>query len=236
MDHYWERLPGPNWFYGADIYRAYVESAKGPSVAVELGSWKGRSASFMGVEIANSGKKIDFYAIDHWHGSEGESAHSADPDVASGRLYDVFLENIAPVAAYVNPIRSHTALAADQFADESVDFLYVDASHTYEGVLRDLIAWYPKVKIGGTIAGDDWRFKSQGEYGVREAVLDFFGQASATIVLQPGSQPNQDWPQWLLVKAPRLRVTSKPRLAARRLSRPFKRLARHVRAARRAAG
>lgn len=43
-------------------------------------------------------------------------------------------------------IRSDTAAAAEQFEDGSVDFLYIDASHTYDAVLADLVAWYPKVK------------------------------------------------------------------------------------------
>lgn len=64
MDHYWRGLPGPVWFSGARIYQRYVAGVEGPSIAVELGAWKGRSTCFMGVEIANSGKPIDFYTVD----------------------------------------------------------------------------------------------------------------------------------------------------------------------------
>lgn len=144
MDHYWLDLPGPVWFSGADIYGRFVASAERPAIAVELGAWKGRSTCFMGVEIANSGKPITFYTIDHWRGSAGEAEQDRDPDAASGQLFEVFQSNIAPVAGYIVPIRSDTASAATRFAADSVDFLYIDASHSYEGVLRDLRAWYPR--------------------------------------------------------------------------------------------
>ena len=203
MEHYWRDLPGPVWFSGAEIYRDYVRSVDGPSVAVELGAWKGRSTCFMGVEIANSGKPISFTTVDHWEGTEGEEAQESDPDVRNGRLLEVFSQNIAPVAAHVNVIRADTAEAAGRFADESVDLLYVDAGHSREAVLRDLRAWYPKVKIGGLIAGDDWCFELNGDRGVRRAVLEFLGMSAARLQLQSGSAPNEGWLQWSVRKGKR---------------------------------
>jgi len=216
MDHYWLDLPGPNWFSGADIYRRYVASVSGPSVAVELGAWKGRSTSFMGVEIANSGKAIRFFTVDHWRGSQDEESNKSDPDVQAGRLFEVFQQNIAPVAAQVEVIRSDTADAAGRFADGSVDFLYVDASHSYDGVLRDLAAWFPKVRAGGLIAGDDWCFSARGEASVRNAVVDFFGDGAAKLNIEPGSEPNPDYLQWSIVKSADLRTSSPARLMVHR--------------------
>jgi len=208
LDPYWRELPGPVWFSGAHVYRRFVQSVVGPAVAVELGAWKGRSTSFMGVEIANSGKPIRFTTVDHWRGSEGEELHDADQDVQSGRLYEVFLENIRPVAAYVNVIRDDSAAAAARFEDGSIDFLYVDASHSYEGVLRDLSAWWPKVKLGGLMAGDDWCFPDRGELGVRNAVRDFFRPSLSRLAIEPGSSPNEKWLQWSIVKCPDMPVST----------------------------
>lgn len=39
---------------------------------------------------------------------------------------------------------------------EELDLLYIDASHTYEGVKADIIAWTPKLKVGGFIALHDY--------------------------------------------------------------------------------
>ena len=223
MEHYWRDLPGPVWFSGADIYRRYVASVSGPSVAVELGAWKGRSTCCMGVEIANSGKPITFYTVDHWRGVAGEEGYDADPDEAAGRLFATFQQNIAPVASFVNVIRSDSASAAERFVDGSVDFLYVDASHTYAGVLRDLIAWFPKVRTGGLIAGDDWCFSVHGEHCVRNAVRDFFGRASTQIAVEPGSGPNSEWLQWSVVKTTGLQRTPAAKLLIHRTGRGIQR-------------
>jgi len=225
LEHYWLALPGPNWFNGAGLYSRFVDRVEGHAVAVELGSWKGRSACFMGVEIANSGKSIEFYAVDHWRGTPGESAHEQDADANDGRLFEVFEANIAPIAAYVRPIRSDTVEAASRFPDESVDFLYVDAAHDYQGVLRDLDAWFPKVKSGGTIAGDDWDFfaAKDFEFGVRLAVCDFLGSATGSLCIENSapSGAGNNWPQWSFVKTPAI-VPSTPaaRLESQRHRRP----------------
>jgi hypothetical protein len=228
LDHYWLDLPGPVWFSGANLYRRFVESVTAPAIAVELGAWKGRSACFMGVEIANSGKPIRFTTIDHWRGSDGEELHDADPDVRAGRLYEIFLENVRPVAAFVNVIRDDTVAAAANFDDGSVDFLYIDASHSYDSVLRDLVAWYPKVKTGGLIAGDDWCFPDHGELGVRGAVEDFFGPSLPQVEIERGSPPNENWLQWSIVKRPGMALTSTRGLRrsafGRKLVRPARRL------------
>jgi predicted O-methyltransferase YrrM len=42
------------------------------------------------------------------------------------------------------------------FEDESIDFLFIDADHSFEAVKKDLKLWYPKVKTGGIIAGHDY--------------------------------------------------------------------------------
>jgi hypothetical protein len=46
--------------------------------------------------------------------------------------------------------------AVNSFEDESLDFVFIDANHKYEYVKADLEAWYPKVRQGGIIAGDDY--------------------------------------------------------------------------------
>ena len=55
---------------------------------------------------------------------------------------------------------------------ENVDFVYIDGNHRYEYVKKDIELYWPKIKIGGVLAGHD--FKS-GEDGVRKAVKEYFG-------------------------------------------------------------
>lgn len=201
MIHYWETLPGPQWFSGTRIYAEQIRRAKDGAVFVELGAWKGRSAAFMGVEIANSNKRIQFYSIDHWSGSAEEKDHRADVDFIQSRLFEVFQNNIKPVQDYVKIIRSDSSRAAQHFQDGEVDFLYLDANHTFDGVTADLEHWWPKVSIGGVIAGDDWCFVDEktNELSVRKAVTEFFLRRGLAIFVEPG-EPNPEWKQWIVTK------------------------------------
>ena len=53
-------------------------------------------------------------------------------------------------------IKEWSHVAADQFEDESLDFVYLDANHAYEFVVRDLAKWAPKVRKGGIVSGHDY--------------------------------------------------------------------------------
>lgn len=72
-------------------------------------------------------------------------------------------------------LREPSPLAAARFADASLDFVFIDANHTYEHVRDDIFAWWPKVRSGGIMTGHDYgvhRDKS-GEWGVSRAVNEF---------------------------------------------------------------
>ena len=56
------------------------------------------------------------------------------------------------------------------FEDNSIDAIYIDGNHTYDGVKEDIIYWSPKVKPGGLIVGDDYLTFSE----VRKAVKELF--------------------------------------------------------------
>ncbi|KAJ1405426.1 hypothetical protein B484DRAFT_215271 [Ochromonadaceae sp. CCMP2298] len=57
-------------------------------------------------------------------------------------------------------INELSTTAARFFKDGSVDFLFVDGLHTYDGVMNDLISWYPKIKSGGVIMFNDYGCRS----------------------------------------------------------------------------
>lgn len=63
-------------------------------------------------------------------------------------------------------------------SDNSLGLLYIDADHSYNGVMRDLNAWYNKVSPGGVIAGHDFGDPS---YGVKRAFTDFANNVGAEI-------------------------------------------------------
>ena len=67
MNHFYEQIQG--WFDFEDLYSDVVKTFPEESHFVEVGSWKGKSASFMAVEIHNSKKQIKFDCVDTWNGS-----------------------------------------------------------------------------------------------------------------------------------------------------------------------
>jgi hypothetical protein len=71
----------------------------------------------------------------------------------------------------IKPIESLSWDAADNFENESLDFCYVDAGHTYDCVAKDLEAWWPKIKTGSYFGGDDYAKQFPG---VCQAVNEFF--------------------------------------------------------------
>lgn len=55
-----------------------------------------------------------------------------------------------------------------EISNESADIIYIDGNHSFETVLSDLQLYYPKIKSGGLIIGDDYN-----EGGVAKAIEVF---------------------------------------------------------------
>lgn len=167
MEHFYQKIQG--WFSFPELYKSMVKKYDN-AVFVEVGTWKGKSAAFMAVEIANSKKNIKFYCVDVWQNTgDPNLLINKDPLSINGTIYNHFLENISPVINYINPVKKTSVEAALNFKNNSLDFVFIDASHTYEDVTKDLQVWFPKIKKEGTLAGHDFDWPS-----VKNAVHDFF--------------------------------------------------------------
>ena len=59
-------------------------------------------------------------------------------------------------------IRKTSAEAVKDFEDRSLDFVYIDADHTFGHVAMDLMLWAPKVRKYGIISGHDYFVDTQG--------------------------------------------------------------------------
>ena len=60
---------------------------------------------------------------------------------------------------------------------EQVDFVYIDGNHEYPFIKKDIGLYYPKVKSGGVIGGDDYFYSEESKslnFGVVKAVDEFF--------------------------------------------------------------
>ena len=68
-------------------------------------------------------------------------------------------------------VKLRSVEAAKLFEDGSIDFVYIDADHTYQSVVEDITAWKGKVRAGGYIAGHD-----SDMVEVLQAVRDCLGE------------------------------------------------------------
>lgn len=80
-------------------------------------------------------------------------------------------------------------LMAKEVEDDSLDFVYIDADHTYQAVKKDLVAWFPKLKSGGIFGGHD--FFLLNNPGVEPAVREFTKARGYTFETE-----KNDW--WLI--------------------------------------
>jgi predicted O-methyltransferase YrrM len=166
MNHFYNNIQ--HWFNYENIFSEAVQKANDGDHFVEIGIWKGGSAAFMGVEIFNSGKKLTYDAIDCFAPTEEFGEASDNYEQAKTNLKSVIDLGV------VNLIKSHSLDIVDSYADESLTLCFIDGSHEYEDVKADLIAWLPKVKKGGILAGHDYVNTTQP--GVRRAADEVLGK------------------------------------------------------------
>jgi hypothetical protein len=171
IEHYYQNI-GENFFTYPGLYSSMVKKFDSGSKFVEVGTWRGRSACFLGVEILNSGKDITLDCVDTWDGINcANYVPGHNINFLSDDLYNQFLMNIEPIKSVIKPVRQFSNKASEYYEDNSLEFVFIDASHEYDGVKEDLALWYPKVKKGGVFAGHDY---TQSWPGVVKAVNEFF--------------------------------------------------------------
>jgi predicted O-methyltransferase YrrM len=166
MRHELERLP-QGWFHHGEKILDLMEQYR-PAVTVELGTWKGASAIAM-ARLAKSWGGVIF-CIDTWagqvSGSRGGTVPVRPAMLAEGAT-NLMAAGVAPAVRLI-PSRTDAAAALWNLP---IDFLYVDADHTKPSVRTDLDLWWPHLKTGGLVAGDD--YDSPLYPGVREAWDEF---------------------------------------------------------------
>jgi len=158
------------------FYNEIVNNSEDGALFVEVGSFLGQSTAAMGKFIKDSGKNIDFHAVDIFELSDfSDEPHYDAVKKHGGDFLSTFINNIklAGVAEYITPVKAKSTEAAEQYADRSISFLMIDASHAYEDVVEDIEVWYPKIKLGGIISGDDYDFEE-----VEKAVKDSCGNVN----------------------------------------------------------
>lgn len=142
----------------------YVKRLGENVVGLEIGTCRAESTSYLLSNCPNISKlhTVDPYkAYNDWTGEINQEIID--------RFMMIAQENLKPYGDRVVMVREESVNAADQFEDESFDFIFVDGDHSYDATLADCIRYYPKLKAGGLFCGHDY----QSLEAVKNAVNDF---------------------------------------------------------------
>lgn len=133
-----------------EIYDKAVANFGDGSTFVEIGCFKGGSVIYLASRIQMAVKKIQVYAVDIWE-------NMIAPNTEGSIFYD-FWHHVMVWYCHqvIKPIQFDSARAANLFDDKSIEFVFIDGDHSYEGIKRDVEAWLPKIRPGGWIAGHDY--------------------------------------------------------------------------------
>lgn len=145
---------------------------------------------------------LKLHGIDKW--SEDVRSHKArhEKDEAYNKTLDILAEFIAKGSFHV--IRKSSMEALCDIADESLDFVFIDADHTYDAVKEDINGWTPKVRKGGVVSGHDYYEFKSGKGGVIPAVNEYVAQHNYTLNTTEWDKDNPDrdsrQPCWWFIK------------------------------------
>lgn len=148
-----------------------------PTMGAEVGVWKGSTA----FEVLNKRPLNTHIMIDPWKAPEPESEYALSPGNVQKSSQDEFdavfhqvFEKAVKYGDKAVVMRTTSKEASAEIADHSLDYVFIDAEHTYEGVSSDIALWRDKVKHGGWLGGHDYD-NLPNFPGVRKAVDEAFG-------------------------------------------------------------
>jgi hypothetical protein len=160
-------------------------------ICVEVGTWQGGFTE----SILSKPEVIKVFCVDPYRHFTNDEYPDGMNDLSQIEFDSLFNKVKTGLSSRfgdkVQFIRKLSVEGSKHFEDESLDFVYIDGNHDYKYVLEDLKAWYPKVKTGGFLCGDDvystnldehdrdgnvkrvWSSNCWGKYGTYKAVVDF---------------------------------------------------------------
>ncbi len=125
---------------------------------------------------------LALYLVDSWTTVEQASDYAQSGDFHAGLsqadqdgYFASTLRAVAPFGPRAKVLRMDSKEAANCVPDHSLDFVFIDADHSYEGCKADIQAWLPKLKPNGFISGHDYDHPEYPHFGVKRAVDEIFG-------------------------------------------------------------
>jgi predicted O-methyltransferase YrrM len=116
---------------------------------VEVGTEAGKYAE----TLCKANPGLQLTCVDVWQTYDGYR----DYDGREKLLYDYYYAAGLRLAPYnVDFVRAYSMDAVINYANNSLDFVYIDANHEWPYVTQDIYYWARKVRPGGIVAGHDF--------------------------------------------------------------------------------
>ena len=125
---------------GRALFEA-AASATGRGAIVEIGSWKGRSTTWLASGARLAGLRV--HAVDPHRGSREDPAADTLTEFRANLAQSGLSDVVEPLVM--------TSEEASARVDGPIELLFIDGDHSYEGVRRDAELWLPRVMDGGTV-------------------------------------------------------------------------------------
>lgn len=163
--------------------------------AVEIGVETGDYSEV----ILKNGRFSTVYSIDSWLEFDREVYKDMNnvPQKEQDKRYRFVLKRLRKFGKKSSVLRVVSEQASVLFKDDTLDFIYVDANHSYGACKKDIELWWPKLREGGIFAGHDFLDGKlpTGNFGVKSAVEEFMKRNEQEVFVIP-----DQWPSWYLVK------------------------------------
>lgn len=149
---------------------------QGPVKGAEIGVFVGAMSRAM---LKNPG--IELLMVDPWEQGDGlyedegglSDFHAEMSQTDQDTAYAQAKWNTHFASGRGVILRKRSLDAARDVADGSLDFVFIDANHSYAACRADIEAWRPKLKSGGLLAGHDYEHPDFPEWGVKRAVDEY---------------------------------------------------------------
>jgi len=111
--------------------------------------------------LCKANPNLKLLSIDYW----GPYRKGTTQEIANKR-HVIAIKKLKPYNATI--IHKTSMEALNDVEDNSLDFVYIDAMHSFDDVMMDIICWSRKVRHGGIVSGHDYAHAYQ--QGVVNAV------------------------------------------------------------------
>lgn len=162
----------------------------------EIGVYKGGFSLFV---VSNTPMR-HLYLVDRWRHEDNYKDILNNPDDEQEAIYKNVVKMFSGMPN-VTIIREDSLIAANLFRDGGLDWVHIDADHSYESCKADIETWASKVRIGGIVAGHDYADieNDKVSFGVKRAVDEYVAKHGHDLKLSLDANINP-LPTWYFVK------------------------------------